>query len=66
MADNGHDITMPERLGPQHAKAILDIMVCDALDETGKNSCDYSRTGVSYFEQPRCGPKCRSVGQRNS
>ena len=33
MADNGHDITMPARLGPQNAKAILDIMVCHALDE---------------------------------
>ena len=33
MADNGDDITMPARLGPQHAKAILDIMVRDALDE---------------------------------
>ena len=37
MADNGNDITMPARLGPQNAKAILDIMVRDALDETGKN-----------------------------
>jgi hypothetical protein len=37
MPDNGHDITMPARLGPQNAKAILDIMVCDALDETGEN-----------------------------
>jgi len=37
MADNGHDITMPARLGPQNAKAILGVMVRDALDETGKN-----------------------------
>jgi len=37
MADNGHDITMPTRLGPQNAKAILGIMIRDALDETGKN-----------------------------
>jgi hypothetical protein len=37
MADNGHDITMPARLGPQNAKAILGIMVRDALDEPGKN-----------------------------
>ena len=36
MADNGHDVTMTARLGPQDAKAILDIMVRDALDETGK------------------------------
>jgi hypothetical protein len=36
MADNGHDITMPARLSPQHAEAILSVMVCDALDETGK------------------------------
>jgi len=27
----------PARLGPENAKAILDIMVRDALDETGKN-----------------------------
>jgi hypothetical protein len=37
MADNGHDITMPARLGPQNAKAILGIMISDALDETGKS-----------------------------
>jgi hypothetical protein len=37
MADHGHDITMPARLGPQNAKAILGIMVGYALDETGKN-----------------------------
>ena len=28
---------MPARLGPQYAKAILDIVVRDALDETGNN-----------------------------
>jgi hypothetical protein len=28
---------MPARLGSRHAKAILDIMVRDALDEAGKN-----------------------------
>jgi hypothetical protein len=33
MADNGHDITMPARLSPQNAKAILDIMVGDPLDQ---------------------------------
>ena len=37
MSDNGHDVTMTTRLGPQNAKAILDIMVSDALDETGNN-----------------------------
>jgi len=37
MADNGHDITMPARLGPQNAKAILGIMERDAIDEPGKN-----------------------------
>jgi hypothetical protein len=36
MADNGHDITMPARLRPQNAKAILGIMVRDGLDEPGK------------------------------
>ena len=33
MADNGHDITMPARLGPQNAKAVLDIMIGDPLDQ---------------------------------
>ena len=37
MADDGHYLTMPARLGPQNAKAILGIMVRDALDETGKD-----------------------------
>jgi hypothetical protein len=37
MTDNGHDVTMTTRLGPQHAKAILNIMVRDSFDETGKN-----------------------------
>ena len=37
MADNGHDVTMTTRLGSQNAKAVLDIMVRDALDEAGKN-----------------------------
>src|SRR5580693_6338170 len=37
MPNNRHYITMPARLGAQHAKAILDVMVRDALDETGKN-----------------------------
>jgi hypothetical protein len=37
MADNGYDIAMPARLGSKNAKAILGIMVRDALDETGKN-----------------------------
>jgi len=37
MPDNGHDITMTARLGPQHAKAILGVMIRDALDETGEN-----------------------------
>jgi hypothetical protein len=32
MANNGHDITVSARLGPQNAKAILGIMVRDALD----------------------------------
>ena len=37
MTNNGYDVTMPARLGPQNAKAILGIMVRDALDETGNN-----------------------------
>ena len=37
MPDNGHNIAMTARLGPQHAKAILGVMVRDALDKTGEN-----------------------------
>ena len=37
MADDTDDVTVPSRLGPHDAKAILDIMVRDSFDETGKN-----------------------------
>jgi hypothetical protein len=37
MTNHGHDITMPARLGPQYAKAIFNIMMRHALDETGNN-----------------------------
>jgi hypothetical protein len=33
MADHGHKITMPARLGPQNAEAILGVVVSDALDQ---------------------------------
>ena len=60
-------VDLPARLGPQHAKAILNVMVRDALDETGKNFLRLILGRVFHtFEQPRCGPKCRSVRQRNS
>jgi hypothetical protein len=36
MADHGHDVTMPARLGPQNAEAILGVMIGDALDEAGQ------------------------------
>jgi hypothetical protein len=37
MANHGHDITMPARLSPQNAKAILDIMVGDPLDQPSEH-----------------------------
>jgi hypothetical protein len=37
MADNGHNVTMSTRLGAQNAKAVLGIVVRDALDEAGQN-----------------------------
>ena len=55
MPDNGHDITMTARLGPQHAKAILGVMIRDALDETGENFLRLILGRVfHYFEQPGC------------
>jgi hypothetical protein len=33
MADHGHDVTVPAYLGPQHAEAVLGIVVGDALDK---------------------------------
>jgi hypothetical protein len=33
MADHGHDVPMPARLGAQNAEAIFGIVVGDALDE---------------------------------
>ena len=37
MADHGHDIPMPPRLGAQDAKAIFNVVVGDALDEARQN-----------------------------
>jgi hypothetical protein len=53
MTDHGHDITMPGRLGPQHAKAVLGIMVRDALDKTGKNLLGLILGRVSHGRRGR-------------
>ena len=37
MADDGHDITMPARLGAQNAEAILGVVIGDALDQAGQH-----------------------------
>ena len=37
MADHGHDVTMPTRLGAQNAEAILGVMIGDALNEIGQH-----------------------------
>jgi hypothetical protein len=66
MTNNGHGITMPARLGPQNAKAILDIMVRDALDEPSKNFLRLILGRLFHTLQLRCAPKFASVGQRNS
>jgi hypothetical protein len=66
VTNNGYDITMPARLGPQHAKAILDVMVRDALDETGENFLRLILGRVFHTLNSRdAGPKVCSVHQRN-
>ena len=37
MTDDGHDITMAARLGPQNAEAVLGIVISDALDQAGQH-----------------------------
>src|SRR5215471_14426671 len=37
VANHSHDVTMAACFGAQNAKAVLAIMVRDALDETGNN-----------------------------
>jgi hypothetical protein len=37
MPNDGHDITVPTRLGAQNAEAILNVVVSDALDEAGQD-----------------------------
>ena len=37
MPNDGHDITVPTRLGAQNAEAILDIVVSNALDKAGQD-----------------------------
>ena len=55
MTNNGYGITMPARLGPQYAKAIFNIMIRHALDETGNNFLRLILGWVfHYFEQPGC------------
>ena len=67
MADHGHNITMPARLGPQNAKATLGIMVRNALDETGENVLQLILGWVFHTLNSRdAGPKCCSMHQRNS
>ena len=34
VADYSHEFSMPARLRPQHAEAVLDIVERDALDQT--------------------------------
>jgi len=55
MADNGHNVTMPARLGTQDAKAILNIMVRDALDQAGKNflGCQLRLSHVGHRSSAR-------------
>ncbi len=52
MADNGHDITMPARLGPQNAKAILGIIVRDALDQP-RQHLSIGWIGLHLHDAPR-------------
>jgi hypothetical protein len=67
MADNGHDVTMTTRLSPQHAKAILGVMVRDALDETGENFLRLILGRVFHTSNSRYArAKCCSMRQRNS
>ena len=67
MDDNGHDITMSARLGPQNAKAILGVMVGDALDETGKGLLRPILGRVFHTLNSRnAGPKYRTVCRRGN
>jgi hypothetical protein len=50
MTDNGHDIPMPPRRDPDNAKAILDIMILDPLDQASLRRC-FRRT--IQGERPR-------------
>jgi hypothetical protein len=55
MADDSDDVTMTARLGSQNAKAILNIMVRDALDQAGKNFLRlFLGRAFHTFKQPRC------------
>ena len=66
MADNGHDVMMTARLGSQDAKAILDIIVRDALDERGKNWLRLILGRVFHALTSGDAGPIRTAGQRNS
>ena len=48
MAHHGYDITMHARLGPQSAKAILLVIVGDALVKPARSSCGGSQAGEPF------------------
>jgi len=37
VADHGHDVTIPARLGAQNAEAVLGVMVGNPLDKAGQH-----------------------------
>ena len=57
MADHGDQIALPARFDPQNAKAVLRIVKCDAVDETGQ---DFR---VLRFARP---PANASIGKSSS
>ena len=60
-------VDLHARLGPQNPKAILDIMVRDALDETGKNFLRLILGRVFHTLNSRdAGPNVAACRQRNS
>ena len=56
-------VDLHAHLGSQNPKAILDIMVGDPLDETGKNFLRLILGRMFHTLISRdAGPKCRGVG----
>ena len=68
MADHGHQVTMPPRLRPQDAEAVLQVVEGDALDQTGQDLPVrglWMLAGAGFHDVPSAGAVSSSFTKAN-